>query len=476
MINLNGLKFDNLDEIMVVDRNFNIVFCTRTEKATSYLETKENGLIGKNIFEAYPSIHKESSSFTMALIKGEQVTKVNQKFMDSKGKVYCTHNVTFPIIKKGKIIGAVELSKDITTIENVEEPTKESFPNLLHRITSELEKNEGVFFEQIYTLNEEMKNTIERAKILSRSPTPTLIYGETGTGKELFAQAMITYSGIDRDKVVVQNCASVPENLIESILFGTVKGAYTGAETHKGLFEEADGGIFFLDELNSLPYHVQGKLLRVIQDGTFRPIGSNKEKCVNVKIIAAMNIDPEEATERNVLRKDLFYRLNGGIIYLRPLRERKEDIMYLVSHYITESNVAYEKHISGITKRLEAFFYDYPWEGNVRELKHLIESMVSVSSNNVLDINELPAYMYSKVKTRKKSKDEESKDIISVDAQQIPVEIKNISLKNEIEKYEKKIISEMLEQTNGNKTKAAELLDMPRQTLTYKIAKLDIKV
>ena len=141
-----------------------------------------------------------------------------------------------------------------------------------------------ITFDTILTDNEEMRRSIEKAKMLSTLPNATLICGETGTGKELFAQAMINYSGVPKRNVVIQNCAAVPENLMESILFGTVRGAYTGAENKKGLFEVADGGIIFLDELNSMPFHVQAKLLRVLQDGSFKPLGINEDKKISTKV------------------------------------------------------------------------------------------------------------------------------------------------------------------------------------------------
>ena len=235
------------------------------------------------------------------------------------------------------------------------------------------------------------------------------------------------------------------------------------------MFDEANGGLLFLDELNSIPYDVQGKLLRVLQDGSFRPVGSNMQKNVNVKVIAAMNEDPLEAIKNQHLRKDLFYRLSGGMIFLPPLRERKEDILLFINYYIKEYNVVYGKKVKGITKILEKFFLSYYWEGNVRELKHIIESMVSLSDCDILEVQHLPAYMYDRIF---------NKDITNSNAsaedEKIFFNFENYNLKKNLEEKEKEIITEVLKITKGNKTKAGEILGIPRQTLKYKMNKLKI--
>ena len=320
-----------------------------------------------------------------------------------------------------------------------------------------------------------MKAAIEKTKVFALNDTPVLIYGETGTGKEMFAQALINYAAGPKQKIIVQNCAAVPENLIESILFGTTKGSYTGAENRKGLFEEADGGIFFLDEINSLPYHVQGKLLRVVQEGTFRPIGSNQEKRVNVKIIAAMNIDPMEAIEKNILRKDLFYRLSGNMIYLPPLRERPEDIEYFIDNYIDLFNEVYNKQVKGISEELRLVFLRYDWEGNVRELKHVIESMVSMTKNEILQCSELPLYLHTKFNHEDKKGDVYKLEHMGEDSLRIDLNDCDCNLRNAVEELEKEMILRVLSRTKGNKTKAGQILGIPRQTLKYKMGKLGIE-
>ncbi len=370
----------------------------------------------------------------------------------------------------------VELTKDLTSVGHVEE--KRNYLRLLSSsggFYANRENDSHIAFENILTLNEAMLTAIEQAKTFAFSKNPVLIYGETGTGKEMFAQAMMNYAAGPKQKIVVQNCAAVPENLSESILFGTTRGAYTGAENKKGLFEEADGGIFFLDELNALPYHVQGKLLRVIQEGTFRPIGSNREKKVDVKIIAAMNVDPREAMEKNILRKDLFYRLSGNMIYLLPLRQRLEDIEYLTDKYIDHFNEMYGKQVTGISERLREFFISYEWEGNVRELKHVLESMISLSQEEILHFRQLPVYLHGKLDSVRGFEKEKARLDRAGGDTAWHLEGENYDLRSAVERVERDMILKALARAKGNKTKAGELLGIPRQTLKYKMDRLRIE-
>ncbi|MEA4986969.1 MAG: sigma 54-interacting transcriptional regulator [Anaerovorax sp.] len=477
MIDIASLKLNHLDYLLVVNRNYSIVYGSRYDMRVHDSLTLDNrNYMNRNLFEVYPSIHRETSSFVKCMTTGEIVVKKNQQFYNDKGHLFCTNNITFPLILKGQIIGAVELSQDVTTIDNLSHKMKLNQNKKFDELANSIKRDaNGFSFKGILTRNETMRKNIERAKVLAQLPRPTLIYGETGTGKELFAQAMISSSGISKKKVVIQNCASVPENLIESILFGTAKGAYTGAENHKGLFEEADGGIFFLDELNSLPYHVQGKLLRVLEEGTFRPVGANTEKKVSVKIIATINVDPLDAIERHELRRDLFYRLSSGMIYLPPLRERKDDILFYAKHYIQECNEIYDKNITGITDDLKNIFLNYRWDGNVRELKHIVESMISISEHTILDVKDLPAYMHDRI--IQKDEPELSRNQ-ALQKKGIPnlskIDKEYFDLKKNLERTEKQLVIKALQISEGNKTKAAELLGIPRQTLKYKIDKLNI--
>lgn len=473
---------NNIDYVLVVNKDFEIVYSSRFDPRTNpgYGSRMQKY---HTLFEMYPSVNPENSSFAQCMSTGEMIYNDIQEFSDAEGRVYVTQNLTFPVFHDGKIVGAVEITKDITTWDHVERrkgDEKRSQKKDEMRILSRYEREDTrkVTFDDILTRDESMKVAIEQAKISAASSGPTLIYGETGTGKELFAQAMINYVSGPGQKVVVQNCAAVPENLLESILFGTTRGSYTGAENKKGLFEEADGGIFFLDELNALPYSVQGKLLRVVQEGTFRPIGSNREKHVNVKIIAAMNVEPMTAIENNILRKDLFYRLSSGMVYLPPLRERTDDIEYLTDRYITFYNRKYGKNITGMSDALRDIFSRYEWEGNVRELKHVIESMVSTSSDDASTLTEgnIPVYLHGKIKALKvRPVEDATKAAESGEPEEMDFTAENMDLKKTLEAVEKKMITSTLTKCRGNKTQAGKILGIPRQTLKYKMDKWNIE-
>lgn len=475
MLNCQDLVLHAVDYITIVDRNFNIVFNARYEpqvNVTAQL-VKRSEYINKKFYEVYSELDIEDSTIMRCLRTGEVSVRKNQAIRDFNGHLICTDNITLPIIRKGRIMGAVELARDVTTVDFKNHETVPGTRDF-DRLADTIKEHHGLItFDSILTRNEELLRTIEYARILSSMPNHTLIYGETGTGKELFAQAMITASGLPRTKVIIENCAAIPENLFESILFGTSKGAYTGAENRKGLLEEADGGILFLDELNAMPYAVQGKLLRVLQEGTFRKLGSNVEKKVNVKIIAAMNVDPTEAIESNILRRDLFFRFSSSMIHIPSLSDRPEDLPLYLDHFLKEYNEVYGKQICGYDEELETLLKNYTWEGNVRELKHLVESMVTVCQGDMLRVKDMPDYVYNRVK---KGQSVYEKETIQIPYKDFDFSnINEFSLQRSLENHEREIITAVLKHCGGNKAKASRLLDIPRPTLIYKMEKLGIK-
>ncbi|MBQ1715239.1 MAG: sigma 54-interacting transcriptional regulator, partial [Firmicutes bacterium] len=333
MLNIGSLVVDSLDYIMIVDKNYRIIYNTRYDAALneSSPEFRSSDILNKKYFDVYPELKREDSSVVRCVETGQIVIMKKQAYKDYAGRKYLTNNVTFPLTRRGEVVAAVELAMDSAEDVKPDSAIDRKFDEFVMRI----QKDAGLItFDKILTADAKMRQAIEQARILSTVPTPILLYGETGTGKEMFAQSIINYSGVPKEKVVIQNCAAVPENLMESILFGTVRGAYTGAENRRGLFEEADGGVLFLDEIGDISYSIQAKLLRVIQDGTFRPLGASEDRRVSVKIIGAMNRDPVKAIEEGTFRSDLFFRFSSGYITLAPLRERAEDIRLFVNHYM----------------------------------------------------------------------------------------------------------------------------------------------
>ena len=467
MLNIGNLVVDSLDYILIVDKNYRIVYNTRYD-ATLNNRSKEydsQDILNKYYFDVYPELKRSESSVVRCIETGQIVIMKHQTYYDYIGRKFITNNVTFPIMRRGNLVAVVELAMDSDEEGKTDTVSSRKFDEFVLR----LQKDAGLItFDTILTDDDRMKKAIEQAKILATLPNPVLIYGETGTGKELFAQSMINYSGVPKNKVVIQNCAAVPDNLMESILFGTVRGVYTGAENKSGLFEEADGGVLFLDEISSIPYTVQAKLLRVIQDGTFRPLGATKDKQVNVKIIGAMNVDPIKAIEDGTFRSDLFYRFSSGFISLVPLRERKEDIRLFIDYYVDYFAQVYGKDITGVDPVVKDIFMNSPWEGNVRELRNVIESMVVTNRDKkVMDITDLPEYFHHEM---------DQEELIQEEPESIPSDKEKTrpTYHELMDRYEEKLIRNALEEAGGNVSRAGEILDIPRETLRYRMKKLGL--
>lgn len=475
MLNLGNLMVSSLDYILIVDKDYRIIYNTRYDARfnENSPEYPSADILNKNYFDVYPALDRAESSVARCIETGEIIVYKRQEYSDYLGRRYVTNNVTFPLMRHGELIAVVELAMDADP--DGEEPVFGVRDRRFDAFIGQLEREAHLItFDRILTQNTEMLENIEKAKLLAQMPTPILIYGETGTGKELFAQSIIHYSQVPEEKVVIQNCAAVPESLMEAMLFGTVRGAYTGAENMKGLFAQADGGILFLDELDSIPYHIQSKLLRVLQDGTFRPLGGNRDVRVRVKVIAAMNVDPMEAIKQKQLRNDLFYRLSGGLIRLLPLRERPEDVGLFLDYYMDYFGQMYHKEVTGMSKTLRRRLMEYTWDGNVRELRNVIESMV-VALRNGTELSEchVPPYFEAAME-REAAKEQEAKKA----AHEYLPEIEGterIPYNELMETLERNMISHALRMSNGNRSRASEILGIPRQTLKYRIEKLHIE-
>lgn len=289
----------------------------------------------------------------------------------------------------------------------------------------------------------------DRAAKASKTSSPVLIYGETGTGKELFVQAIHNNSYRNNKPFVAQNCAAIPSTLLESILFGTVKGSFTGAGDKKGIFEVANGGTLYLDELNSLPIELQGKLLRVLQEGTIRRIGSSISKSVDVRVIVSLNELPEKLLEEGRLRKDLYYRLNVVRIDLPPLRERKADIPLIIEHLIKKFNIEFKASIDGIEAASLEKLICCDWQGNIRELEHIIEGVFNLKQQGKINDKDLHSIGFN-------------------------IKTKIVPLKKKMQDIEKSYIKEALIINSYNVTRASDFLQVPRQTLQSKIKKYNI--
>ncbi len=458
--NIEEILDNIIDEgIHIVDSTGKIVYYNKFAADLDNINPAE--AIGRHVLEIYPSLTKETSTILNVLKKGKPILNYQQTFKNYKGLQITTINSTVPIKSGRKVIGAIEISKDITEVKKLSEKLVDLQAELLRdrKAEAKVDANRAVYtFADIIGTSEHMLKLKKDALTISSSPSPVMVYGETGTGKELLVHAIHNASPRRNNPFIAQNCAALPETLLESILFGTVKGSFTGAENRPGLFEIANGGTLFLDEINSMPLPLQAKLLRVIQDGNIRRIGDTKVTHVDVRIVTAINISPMQALEQKSIRDDLFYRLSVISFKMPSLKERYNDISELITHFINKYNKRLGKNVSGITEEVEAFFMKYNWPGNVRELEHTIEGAMNITDGTLIEIKSLPYYIgeiYKKSEPEIKQR-----------------EIK--SLKDTIAETESALIKQALIRTNGNISHSAELLEIPRQTLQYKIGKYNI--
>jgi two-component system response regulator AtoC len=309
-------------------------------------------------------------------------------------------------------------------------------------------------FENIVSKNEKMNKIFEIIRKVAPYKSTILITGESGTGKELVAKA-IHYNS-DRSKMffVPVNCGAIPENLLESELFGHVKGAFTDAiRTKKGLFEEADEGTIFLDEIGELPAQLQVKLLRVLQDGEIRRVGESKSIQINVRIIAATVKDLAKEVNEGRFRDDLFYRLNVLHLSIPPLRERKEDIPLLIQHFINKHNQNLNKHVKEVDSKALELLMNYKWSGNVREVENTIERAVVLTDGDRIELDNLPFEIQN----------------FQNEVPMVSMAEEEYSVKKGSRMLEMGLIRKALRKTKGNHTHAARLLEISHRALLYKI-------
>ncbi|GBD99089.1 nitrogen fixation protein VnfA [bacterium BMS3Abin07] len=386
----------------------------------------------------------EDSRFTRVSLRKEGMEFYAGLPLKAKGKVVgvlcaITHRMYIPDTEVLDILRAATVPIGLA-IENA---------RLFEDIKKEAEdKNRYLNFEGIITNSNRMNEILNLVRKVLNVPTSLLIYGESGTGKELIARA-IHYNSIRKDKPFIPiNCAALPETLLESELFGYVKGAFTGAvEDKKGLLEAADEGTLFLDEVNSMSGNLQLKLLRFLQERTFYKVGSTTSRMVDLRIIAATNQNLDASKENGSFRKDLYYRLNVIGIELPPLRERREDIPLLSRYFINKYNRKLEKKIRNISDSALSSLLTYSWPGNIRELENTIERAIIITEDNMIKVDDLPP----QIPRHKKAMDNWSLEVIEIEH-----------------------IMRVLNFTEGEKKKAARLLGIDQTTLWRKLKKYNI--
>lgn len=451
---------DNIpDAITIVDNYGKVIFFNTT--AEEYFGVKKTDIVDKDLIEFFPT------AILPRVLNGK--VPFHNIYNSPRENSFVVSSAVPLYDKHGNMIGALARDRDITEIVKLSELLNKTQSNLLklEKEFSKITSTGEAYFSKIISNNASFIETINLCKNISKTPLNILLKGESGTGKELFAKAIHFESG-RKGKFIPINCSAIPRELFESEIFGYEAGAFTGARSDgkKGKFEEAEGGTIFLDEIADLPLELQPKFLRILEDGVVTRIGGNIPKKIDIRIISATNKDIRELINENKFRKDLYYRLDIFQVNIPPLRERKGDIVILANKFLQEFCMEQGINIVEIPNEILYIFSEYKWEGNVRELRNVIQRsaiMASQSGKNKLEKGLLPSYMQT----------------IEVDEINKFIDLNEIEnyesgLEEYLEKIEKRIIIKTLEEMNYNKSEAAKKLKIPRATLYYKMDKYEI--
>ena len=425
------------DGVFTIDLQKNVTsFNKAAEKITGIPRQQA---IGQKCFDVFHSnICQTSCALEKTIRTGKEIIDSKVNILNIKGEQVPV-SISTAVIKdnRGTVIGGVETFRDLSALEELRKEITKHYT-----------------FEDIISKNHKIQEIFDVLPDISESESTVLIQGPSGSGKELFARAIHNLSPRKKGPYIIINCGALPNTLLESELFGYVKGAFTDATRDKpGRFALAEGGSIFLDEIGDLSLPLQVKLLRVIQEREYEPLGGTKPIKANVRIIAATNKDLEGLVSQGNFREDLYYRINVIKIDLPPLSQRREDIPYLVEHFVRQFNLKMGKRISSVSPEALNFFMEYDFPGNVRELENIIEHAFVLCRGNQININHLPPDFLNKIVHPKETK---------------PVKL------NELTYAEAQVITNVLKKHNGHRGKAAQELGIHKTTLWRKMKKLGI--
>lgn len=431
----------------------------------------DKGRAGKTFFEAFSDLDMSNSSVLRAIKTGKVARNESQILISGNIKVVVEGD-TYPIFdENGEIQGAVDAVRYLEYYNYNEKETKEH--------------NEVL--KTIVTENQRLKRIKNSLPEIAKNDSNVFLYGETGTGKEIFAEAIHMLSERKAKPMIVQNCAAIPQNLMESTFFGTETGGFTGAENKQGLFELANNGTLFLDEINSMDVQMQAKLLTALENGTVRRVGGQRDIPFNTRIICASNEKPETLSQGNKFRRDLYYRISSVKIYIPPLRERMDDILPLTEHFIKAYNKKMGKNITGLTDMTLKAFMSWSWPGNVRELRNVIESAFNFEITDKIKLDSVQGLLEEVNKydnSEASEADEEERKIfsgclkkdecISIESVRQMLKRGSVDIEELLDDYERKIIREALRQNRKLKA-AAKKLGISPQKLNYRLHKLNLR-
>ena len=458
--------------VMAINEKGEVVYYNKAAAEIDGLEP--DFVLGKDMINAYGPEPLPSPMMT-CLHTGKAILGFALSYTTVRGRHISIEQDSYPL-KQGKtVIGAIAFIRQFSRLSVVPPPIVSSVDELK-------DAKSTISFANLVGSNPEFVRAIDVAQKAALSPSPVLLYGKTGTGKELFARSIHDASKRKNQPFVGINCSAIPANLLESVLFGTVRGAFTDAQDREGLFIKAKGGTLFLDELDSMPINLQPKLLRVLQENKIQRIGSNSEEKIDVKIISAIAAGPEKLISQGRLRADLYYRLGVVVIPITPLRERLDDLEALCNYFIIRHNSRLGKAVKEIDAEVLKIFQQYDWPGNVRELEHVIEGTMNlIYDEEKIEASMLPPFFYRSMGfySSQHGLVEDEKHLLKEDSQVDALNAaKNNTLKEEVFKFknaEPELIRQALNKTYGNITAAAQLLEISRQNLNYKMKKYNLK-
>ena len=481
--------FEAFDEgVIITDDSGRIVFYNATQAQID--DMKVSDVIGKKVTEVY-NLDESSSKIMRCLRSGRPIMGEIFFYRTRQGKLANTIHSVFPLHKNGRMVGVICFVKDYLLLERTITTTSRPNP---HEV-NDLGNYTRYRFTDIVGTDNSFLNIVKLARLAADSPSSIMLQGETGTGKEMFAQSIHNYSSRRVKRFVGINCAAIPENLLEGLLFGTAKGAFTGAVDKPGLFEQAHHSTLLLDEVDSMPLSLQAKILRVLQERYIRRVGGAVEIPVDIKIVSTVCSDPHRAIEEGKLRMDLYHRLAVVFIQIPPLRSLKGALEVLTRHFIYKYNLVLKKNVTGITREVMELFSSYPWPGNIRELEHVIEGAMNViGAEDRIEVRHLPSHFISDTIGNEQAFRPEP---VELPGRKIITDIPDIgiparyetrpektstrsagkkSLQASQQEHEIQMITEALHQSGWNVAKAGRRLGVSRQLLYYKIRKHGIKV
>jgi len=467
--------------VIIADQSGRIVFYNQTQSQIDDLEP--DFVIGKSVPEVY-NLDENSSLILRCINSGRPILGELFFYRTCHGKLVNTVNSIFPLMQHKRVSGAICFIKDYNLLDKEISASPAFSPYEGHGYGN----GTRFTFTDIIGDDEKFLQSVKEAQLTSGSPSPVMLYGETGTGKEMFAQSIHNHGPRHESRFMGINCAAIPENLLEGLLFGTSKGAFTGAVNKPGLFEQAHGGTLFLDEVDSMPLNLQAKLLRFLQERKIRRVGGATDINIDVKIISSVSNNPQLALQDGQIRMDLFYRLAVVFIPIPPLRELTNGVESLTRHFIYKYNLVLGKTVIGVSEKVLDIFRRYHWPGNVRELEHLIEGTMNViEAEDIIRMRHLPRHFLPPeftVLTKQASGsgagergDADGASAISGPSTAMPAadrpraKTTPESLLGLQKAREKELINMALLESAGNVSRAARKLDISRQLLHYKMKK-----